>query len=143
MDANTLNKNTFILMRKLFIFVCLSAFSVAFAQSKDLTKKQAYEAFKNSELRKFENLKISDFNKIYKTAICVKKTYSDTEHFPDALKLKTMPIFKNSKKTESIERVSKCAPRSEFCIYGIDMWILAGSTDKESKELRKPENCFF
>lgn len=35
MDANTLNKNTFILMRKLFTFVCLSGFSVAFAQSKD------------------------------------------------------------------------------------------------------------
>ena len=35
MDANTLNKNTFILMRKLFTIVCLSAFSVAFAQSKD------------------------------------------------------------------------------------------------------------
>lgn len=130
-------------MKKLLLLSSLSAFSFGFSQSKDLTKKQALEAFKNSEVRKFHNIKISEFEKIYNTAKCVKKSYADKEHFEEALKLKTMPIFKKLSKEETSKRLGECAPRAEFCIYGIDMWILAGSTDKEAKELRKKENCFF
>lgn len=114
-------------------------FSLSFSQSKDLTKKQAYEAFKNSDVRKKSNLKIYEFDKIFKTALCIKKTYSDKENFPNAYKLKEMPIFNNNKK----EEIKKCTPRSEFCIYGIEMWLLAGSTDEEAKELKNKENCFF
>ena len=130
-------------MKKLLLFVCLSAFSIAFSQSKDLTKKQALEAYKKSDVRKYENLKISDFEKIYKTAKCVQKTYSDKENFPDAVKLNSMPIFKKVEKQKAIERISMCAPKAEFCIYGIDMWLLAGSTEKESKDLKTKENCYF
>jgi len=126
-------------MKKLLLVTSVLTFSLSFSQSKDLTKKQALEAYKKSDVRKQNNLKISDFEKIYKTATCIKKTYSDKENLSNDFNLRSMPIFNNKEK----EKVNNCAPKAEFCIYGVEMWILAGSTDEESKKLKTEENCFF
>lgn len=82
MDANTLNKNTFILMRKLFTFVCLSAFSVAFAQSKktkfvNFPKETLYKMFSNSAAAKnqYSTLTEDERKKQFEDYYCLIKKY--------------------------------------------------------------------
>jgi len=87
-------------MRNLFLLTCLSMFSLSFGQSKDLTKKQAYEAFKNSVIRKRDHIPLSKFEFYYKQAKCVKENYGDKDNYPNSTLLRKMPIFNNKTKDE-------------------------------------------
>ena len=76
-------------MKNLLLLTCLSMFSLSFSQSKDLTKKEALQAFKNSELRKEMKITVSKFELYYKQAKCNQKY-----HLPEKEKsLRNMPIF--------------------------------------------------
>lgn len=102
-------------MKKLLLLFSLSAFSLGFSQSKDLNKKQALEAFKNSELRKELDIPLSNFDKIYKQAICFKKTYVNknvVELYPSTESLRVMPIF-----AKKLDRDNYFADYS-FSLYG-------------------------
>ncbi|PZR01786.1 MAG: hypothetical protein DI539_28195 [Flavobacterium psychrophilum] len=81
-------------MKTIILILFITPITVL-SQVKDLSKNEAFQAFKISELRKSEKIPLSKFEYIYKTAKCVQKNYSDKEFNPDALKLKTMPIFSN------------------------------------------------
>lgn len=82
-------------MKNLIFAICLAISTSMFAQTNDLTKKQAYENFKNSNNRKELKIPISDFKMIYKQANCIKKNWN--------VDLKEMPIFQIKKTDEYIE----------------------------------------
>lgn len=102
-------------MKNLFLLLCISTFSLTYSQSKDLTKKQAYIAFKNSENRIELKLKKTDFKQIFETAECVKKNYN--------VKFKEMPIFQKKLTDNFIE-----LGRFRLSIYGL------GDTIPEEKD---------
>lgn len=52
---------------KTLLLTTLLICSIAFGQSKDLTKKQAFELYKKSNVRIALRYKLSDFNSIYNT----------------------------------------------------------------------------
>lgn len=69
-------------MKKLFIFLCLSAFSVAFAQSKktkfvNLSKETLYKMFSNSAAAKeiYNNESEKEKKERFKKYYCMIKTY--------------------------------------------------------------------
>ncbi|MDV3777589.1 hypothetical protein CMU25_01555 [Elizabethkingia anophelis] len=53
-------------MKTLLLTILLIS-GIAFGQSKDLTKKQAFDLYKKSNVRIALGYKVSDFNKIYNT----------------------------------------------------------------------------
>lgn len=74
----------FYIMKSLFIFSALLLGSFSFAQV-DLSKKEAFEAFKNSNVRKELNISLKDFEKYYREAKCISKHWK--------IKTSEMPIF--------------------------------------------------
>jgi len=65
-------------MKKIFTIGLLSISCLGFAQSKDFTKKQAYEAFKNSDIRKSLKVPLSQFNFTFKQIQDNKDYYKST-----------------------------------------------------------------
>lgn len=52
-------------MKKLFIICSTLLFSLSFAQIKDISKKEAYNRFKNSNIRKACKISLKEFDIIY------------------------------------------------------------------------------
>ncbi|PZQ99066.1 MAG: hypothetical protein DI539_28820 [Flavobacterium psychrophilum] len=117
----------------------------AFSQSNDLTKKEAFQAFKISELRKSNEIPINRFEKIYAIAKCVQKNYADKENFPQALQLRTMPIFSKKISKDIYEAPNGCGAHAEFCIYGVTMdFLIRDYKGEELEKLKKDKTtCIY
>jgi len=113
-------------MKKLLLVTSILTFSLSFSQSKDLTKKQALEAYKNSEISKIQNVDIKDFEINYKAAKCLSKAYN--------IKLKDMPLFKK-KLSEKEKTYSDLEINGRFrqWIFGLDDTIFPEYTDSGTK----------
>lgn len=81
---------------KTFLLLSVLASTFAFGQSKiDLTEKQAFEAFKKSNVRKSVGLKIKDFN------------YNDIKQYSNADKLSETLILKSVPKKSDLDFISQ------------------------------------
>ncbi|PZU87304.1 MAG: hypothetical protein DI529_07340 [Chryseobacterium sp.] len=76
-------------MNKFFFLLIIFSFFKGYSQSKDLTRKEAYEAFRKSELLKRNKISLLQFGSYYKQAKCIKANYFDNQD--DAFR--KMPIF--------------------------------------------------
>ncbi len=121
-------------MKKLISILAIFCFTISFSQIKvDLTKKQAYERFKNSNVRKACGIKLSEFNQIYKTSL----SEGSTE------KLSNCAIYNNTKDKKLIELISTEYARGTSVnpysktTYCADCYLIIYNSIKAAKEYGK------
>ena len=108
-------------MKTLLLFSVLFS-GLSFAQSKDLSKKEAFEAFKNSP-----NTGNYKFERAYKIAQCFKKAYKRN--------LRDMPIFQDKINYETVSAM-------DYQFGGTENFNWMSKEEKENLKKLPCQNLF-